>query len=122
MCSFRSVLVSALLIAATACGGSDSAPTSTPPPDGTSTPVSIPRGAESLANRAYQPDELEVAAGTTVTWTNTDSVSHTSTSNGAGWNGTLAPGARFSVVLPTPGTFPYHCSIHPGMVGTIVVR
>lgn len=122
MSSFRSVLVSAILMASTACGGSNSAPTPAPVPAGPSTPVSIPRGAETLANRAYQPDELEVTAGTTVTWTNTDSVLHTSTSDASGWNGTVAPGGHFSVVMPIPGTFPYHCTIHPGMVGTIVVR
>jgi plastocyanin len=69
------------------------------------------------------PDELSVTVGTTVTWMNTDSVVHTSTSDAAGWNsGTVAPGAQFSVAFQTAGTFPYHCSIHPGMVGTVVVR
>ena len=69
------------------------------------------------------PDELNVAVGTTVTWMNTDSISHTSTSNAAGWNsGIVAPGGRFAFAFQTAGTFPYHCTIHPGMVGTVVVR
>jgi plastocyanin len=85
--------------------------------------VTIPARAEFLGDRAYTPDNLDVTVGTSVTWTNTDSTSHTSTSDGAGWNsGTIAPGGRFSVVLQTAGTFHYHCSIHPGMVGTVVVR
>jgi len=50
-------------------------------------------------------------------------LSHTTTSNTNTWNsGTVAPGAKFSVTFPTAGTFPYHCAIHPGMVGSVVVR
>jgi plastocyanin len=61
--------------------------------------------------------------GTTVTWTNTDSTSHTTTSDAIGWNsGIVARGRQFSFAFQTAGTFPYHCDIHPGMVGTVVVR
>jgi plastocyanin len=66
---------------------------------------------------------LNVAAGTTVTWMNNDTVAHTSTSDALGWNsGIVAPGGQFSFVFPAAGTFSYHCAIHPGMVGTVVVR
>lgn len=125
--SLRFTVVFVVLIAAAACGGysssaSSPAPSPTPPGD-PATSVSIPRGAESLGNRAYAPDELTVQAGATVTWTNTDSVAHTSTSNVAGWDsGVVAPGGRFSAAFPAAGTFQYHCAIHPGMVGTVVVR
>ena len=85
--------------------------------------ITIPRGAEVLGTRAFSPSPLEVTAGATVTWTNTDTVDHTSTSNAAGWNsGTIAPGRQFSVAFPNAGTFAYHCTIHPGMVGTVVVK
>jgi plastocyanin len=80
-------------------------------------------GASTLGNRAYTPDDLEIAVGTTVTWTNTDSVDHTSTSDGSGWNsGSIAPGGQFSFAFQSAGTFSYHCAIHPGMIGTVVVR
>jgi plastocyanin len=80
-------------------------------------------GAEVLGNRAYSPDALDVAVGTTVTWVNADSVSHTSTSDASGWNsGIIGAGGRFSFAFPTAGTFAYHCTIHPGMIGTVVVR
>jgi plastocyanin len=63
------------------------------------------------------------AAGTTVRWTNTDSVAHTSTADAGPFNsGTLAAGAHFDFAFQTAESFPYHCAIHPGMVGTIVVR
>jgi plastocyanin len=87
--------------------------------------VAIVPGAETLGTRAFAPDDLEMAAGTTVTWTNTDAVAHTSTSDvpANGWNsGSVAPGRQFSVAFPTAGTFRYHCAIHPGMIGSVVVR
>jgi plastocyanin len=135
MSSLRVVALSAVLMFAIACGGGGSsspttpsptpppAPAPAPPPAGSSSEVSIPRGAESLGNRAYVPDDLAVAVGTTVTWTNTDSVSHTSTSDVAGWNsGIVAPNGQFSFTFQAAGTFPYHCAIHPGMVGRVVAR
>lgn len=97
-------------------------PAPTPPPAQTAS-VAIPVGAEFLGNRAFNPGNLNVAVGTTVTWTNTDSTSHTSTSDAAGWDsGIVAPRGSFSFRFQTAGTFPYHCAIHPGMVGTVVVR
>jgi plastocyanin len=85
--------------------------------------VTIQRGAETLGNRAYAPDDLTVATGTTVTWTNTDSVAHTSTADANGWNsGNVVPGDHFSFTFQTPGTFSYHCAIHPGMIGKVVVQ
>ena len=131
MFSLRLGIVSAVLIFAIACGGSYSSPSVSPSPtpsptpttDGPSSSVAIPAGAASLGNKAFMPDELTVAVGTTVTWMNTDSVAHTSTSDATGWSsGMVAPGGRFSVAFQTAGTFPYHCTIHPGMVGTVVVR
>ena len=131
MSSLRLTLMSSILMFAIACGGgyssspvpSSPTPSPAPTPAGLSSTVAIPVGAESLGNRAFVPDELDVAVGTTVTWTNTDSVSHTSTSDANAWNsGTVAPGGRFSFAFQTAGTFPYRCTIHPGMVGTVVVR
>jgi plastocyanin len=131
MLSKRFALVVLALIVTAACGGYSSSPstapspspTPSPSPGGSSSSVAIPVGAESLGNRAFSPDELNVSVGTTVTWTNGDSVSHTSTSNAAGWNsGTIPPGGHFSFAFESAGTFPYRCTIHPGMVGTVNVR
>jgi len=131
MLSLRLVVVSAILVSAIACGGSYSSPPTspsptpspTPAPGGPSSSVTIPVGAEALGSRAFSPGELNVAVGTTVTWRNTDSTSHTSTSNATGWNsGIIAPGGQFSFARQAAGTFPYHCTIHPGMVGTVVAR
>ena len=125
----RFTLVAALAALAVACGSNDSSPTPsptptpTPTPGGSSSAISIPMGAQALGNRAFTPDDIEIDAGTTVTWTNTDSVAHTSTSNVSGWDsGIIGPGRQFSFTYQTAGTFPYHCTIHPGMVGTVVVH
>jgi plastocyanin len=130
MFSIRLALIAAVSMLAVACGSDSTspsspapAPTPVPTPGGAATAISIPVGASVLGNGAFLPDNLAIDAGTTVTWTNTDSVSHTSTSNASGWDsGIIAPGRQFSFTYQTAGTFPYHCAIHPGMVGTVVVR
>jgi plastocyanin len=64
-----------------------------------------------------------VSAGTTVTWSNGDTITHTATADGGQFNsGAIAAGGKFSFTFQTTGTFPYHCTIHPGMVGTVVVQ
>jgi len=79
--------------------------------------------ASTLTNTAFAPDAVDVAAGSMVTWTNTDGVAHTSTSDARVWDsGIVPPGGQFSVAFPTAGTFHYHCAIHPGMIGTVVVH
>ena len=91
-------------------------PTPTPAPT-TPQPVSV-----SIRNFAFAPQQISVKAGTKVTWTNNDSTAHTVTSDsGAFSSGTLNPGSSFSFVFNTPGTFSYHCSIHPSMTATVVV-
>ncbi|HJZ73098.1 MAG TPA: plastocyanin/azurin family copper-binding protein [Vicinamibacterales bacterium] len=117
-----------IAIAASGCSGSSSPATPTPTPtapapSASTTAVSIPQGASFLTLTAYNPNPVSIALGTTVRWTNTDSVAHTSTADGNAWNsGTLAAGAHFDFTFQTAGTFPYHCAFHPGMVGSIVVR
>jgi plastocyanin len=129
MFSLRLTVISGVLVFAAACGSNYSsstpapAPSPTPAPGGASSSVSIPTGAATLGTSAFAPDALTVAAGTTVTWTNTDSIPHTSTSDAKGWDsGIVGPGQQYSVSLQTPGTYSYHCTIHPGMVGTVVVQ
>jgi plastocyanin len=78
--------------------------------------------AVTISNFAFQPASLQIAAGSSVTWTNQDSTAHTVTSDsGAFDSGQLAPGATFNQTFMTPGTFTYHCQIHPFMTATIVV-
>ena len=118
--SARLVLLSGFLLLAAACSGNTDSPTD-PNPGGPS--VTIPAGAELLGKQAYAPDDFTIDAGQSVTWTNDDAVTHTTTSDTSAWNsGNVAPGGHFTAMFPNAGTFPYHCQIHPGMVGTITVR
>lgn len=76
-----------------------------------------------MADLAFNPDSLTVPVGTTVTWENTDSLPHTSTSEDEVWDsGTLNTGDQFSFTFEEDGTFAYVCEIHPSMTGTIVVE
>ncbi len=71
---------------------------------------------------SFQPDSLTVPAGTTVTWINRDIVRHTVTSTEELFDsGRLGSGESFSYTFNEPGTFDYHCTIHPIMQGTVIV-
>jgi plastocyanin len=71
---------------------------------------------------AFTPGALTVAAGATVTWTNGTDAPHTVTSDtGRFGSGTLNQGQAFRFTFAQPGTYAYHCNVHPYMHGTIVV-
>lgn len=71
----------------------------------------------------YRPDLLDVLPGETVSWTNVSSRTHTVTSDtGVFDSGNLVGGARFSVRFDTVGSYHYHCTIHPSIVGEVDVR
>ena len=111
-------------IGTTACGGSGTSPSPMPQPaPGGSTTVTMPSGASALTTTAFGTNPLNISVGTTVSWLNSDSTTHTSTANGGTWSsGNIAPGARFNFTFQSTGQFTYHCQIHPGMTGTIVVQ
>lgn len=79
-----------------------------------------------IANFAFAPDSVRIPAGASVTWLNCESVQtepHTTTSDASLWDSGEYPGGqRFTHAFPTPGTFPYHCTSHPFMVGKVVVQ
>ena len=76
----------------------------------------------SIVDFDFSPGSLEVAAGTTVTWTNDGDAPHTVTADrGEFDSGELASGDTYSFTFDTPGTYAYHCEIHPNMTATIVV-
>jgi plastocyanin len=98
------------------------APTATPA-QGVTVTVSIEDGG-STSDFQFSPAVINVAVGTTVVWTNHSSlgIAHTTTSDGGKWDsGNLAPGQSFSFTFTSAGSFPYHCTIHPFMHGTVNV-
>ena len=76
-----------------------------------------------IVNLAFNPAEVTIATGTTVSWVNDDSVPHTVTStDGVFDSGIFDPGANFTWTFDQPGSFPYACQIHPQMQGTVVAE
>jgi plastocyanin len=123
---YHRILIVAALAAVAGCSSSSSSPStppSTTPPAGASAAVSIPTNARTLGAASFGVNPLVVAVGTTVTWTNNDSIAHDSVSNTGVWNsGTLGPGQSFQFRFATAGTFPYTCTFHAGMTGTVTVQ
>ncbi len=102
-------------------------PTNVPPaPPASPNPSPIPPAPVSveILNYQYSPKTISVKVGTTVTWTNKDTIPHTVTASGSnggpdstlfGLNGT------YSYTFDKAGTYDYYCKPHPYMKGTVVV-
>ena len=79
----------------------------------------------SINNFLFDPRELVIPAGATVTWVNTDDVAHTVTSTAAPQlfdSKTLRTDDKFSFEFKTPGTYDYFCKAHPDMTGKVIVK
>ncbi len=132
-------LISMLLLVA--CGGATaSGSTSTPPPtvaQATATPTPAPATqptnvvvVQMLENPPghyfFQPSTLTITAGTTVVWYDNSDAPHTVTSDPnapSAFNTTnnVTEHKSFALVFNTPGTYNYHCNIHPNMKASITV-
>lgn len=77
-----------------------------------------------IVDFGFDPQTVTIAAGTTVTWTNTGNATHTATSTSGNVfdSKTLRNGQTFSFKFDQAGTFAYRCEIHPSMTGTITVQ
>jgi plastocyanin len=72
---------------------------------------------------AWQPKELEVQRGDTVEWRNADIVPHNVRADRRAFTSKdLPPGASFKWRARKRGTYPYRCTLHPEMIGTVRVR
>jgi plastocyanin len=75
-----------------------------------------------MSNFAFTPATANIAPGCSVRWTNTVSTKHTTTSDSALWDsGQMSQGATFTRIFPSAGSFPYRCTNHASMTGTVVV-
>jgi len=75
-----------------------------------------------MENTAYNPQQLSVDIGATVTWINKDGVDHTVTSGeGLFDSGNISAGGTFEYTFDSAGTYNYGCTIHPDMSGSINV-
>jgi plastocyanin len=76
-----------------------------------------------IDHHAFAPSALTIAVGTTVIWKNADDTPHTVTDKSGGFRSAgLDTGDSFSHTFATPGDYTYFCSLHPFMVGEIVVK
>lgn len=93
------------------------APTVSPSPAG------VVGTAVSIKNYQFEPTSLIIKKGESVTWTNYDAAAHIVAGDADGWvaGSTIEQGKTYTHTFDTVGTFAYHCAIHPGMRGTIVV-
>ncbi|HEX2013854.1 MAG TPA: plastocyanin/azurin family copper-binding protein, partial [Nitrososphaera sp.] len=91
--------------------------------------VSITTGSSTKTTNAYSPNPVEIAIGDTVIWTNEDSTPHTAASGTTptpdgvfgGNDQILVTGKTQSHTFSEAGEFPYFCTLHPTMVGTVIV-
>ena len=99
------------------------APDPAPPTPAAPTPAPASGStAVGIVDLAFEPADIQVTTGTTVTWTNTGVAPHTATAkDGSFDSGTLETGGTFEHTFAAPGTFAYLCQVHPDMTGTIEV-
>ncbi|MEW2546199.1 cupredoxin domain-containing protein [Streptomyces sp. NPDC047002] len=105
-------------------GGGGGASPSARPPSASSAPAA---GGHTITvdDFRFAPSRLTVKAGTRITVTNKDTTAHTVTGTGSGKfdTGHIAPGRTASFTAPrTAGSYPFDCSIHPFMKGTLTVN
>lgn len=92
----------------------------------------ITQGSSGKTLDAFSPNPINSHVGDNVTWMNRDTIPHTVTSgiNGRSdstfdsspnFNPLIAPGGTFSHTFKQAGGFPYYCSLHPNMIGTVIV-
>lgn len=76
-----------------------------------------------IDNFSFIPQEITVAAGTKITWTNQDDIPHTVTSTSDAFKSkALDTDDKYSFTFDKPGTYEYYCSIHPKMTAKVIVK
>jgi plastocyanin len=69
----------------------------------------------------FKPHTIRIDRGDRVVWVNRDTVKHTATRRGSFTTGRIKPGRAVAIRFGSKGTYRYVCSIHPEMVGKVVV-
>jgi len=122
--SHRRLLILVFLVAlAGACGSDSSSSSSTPTTPTPAADLTITIQGN-RGNQSFSPEPATMRVGQSVAWRNADSITHNATQDATRFaTANLAAGATSSpITMSTAGTFTYHCTIHPGMIGTLVVQ
>ena len=86
-------------------------------------PAKPQRHTVTIDGTSFAPADLTVNAGDRVVWTNKDPYPHTATSKTGGFDSdAVMPGKSWTFVAKKKGDYPYICSIHPSMKGTLHVK
>jgi plastocyanin len=75
-----------------------------------------------MLNMEFSPATVEISKGETIKWKNTDIVPHTATSAEFGDSGVITSGGAWRHKFKEAGEFPYECTLHPMMKGTVIVK
>lgn len=76
-----------------------------------------------IDNFSFSPATITIPAGTTVKWTNRDDIPHTVVNDDQKFESkALDTDESYSYTFTKPGTYPYFCSIHPKMIGKVIVQ
>ncbi len=120
---WRAFAAGVLLVALASCGD-DSGDEGSEPATDTTAQTGGAGATDVLINDfAFISADVTVDVGTAVTWRNDQSVEHTVTGDDEEFDSANLPeGASFTQTFEEPGTFTYHCEIHPSMTGTINVQ
>jgi plastocyanin len=102
----------------------DAAASNRPTPEATPTEAAGVRGTNvTMDGVGFNPEVLIARVGETVTWTNKDPYPHNVVSStGAFKSEDIAPDAQWRFHATKAGRFPYTCTLHPGMSGTLIVE
>jgi plastocyanin len=121
--SLLAIAATAMLIAGCGGGGSGSATANSSNSSSSSAP-GAGSNAVKISDFKFMPNPLAVQPGARVSVTNDDSAPHTVTADdGHSFDtGTLGQGSSKTISVTKPGTYPYHCSIHPFMHGKLIVK
>lgn len=105
---------------ATATATPTTAPTATA--SATAAPVLVITISGIMGSSSFSPSLAAATAGQKIRWKNGDVITHRIVDNGAAFDtGDIAPGTSSVGITLGAGAFPYHCSIHPSMTGTLTV-
>jgi plastocyanin len=129
------VLTLASAMAFAACGASGSGSGGSTPPEASAPPASdggstaaceVASGtgdvAGTIAGNAFDPAEVSATVGQVVGFTNEDAVPHSFTlDDGSCDTGTFETGASGAIRFDAAGSYPFHCTVHPTMTGTVTV-
>ena len=113
-------LLAVLALAVLIAGCTQTAPAQQPSQPSNEQTAPVAPNTILIQNFAFSPATLTVASGTSVTWINKDSTGHTVVGEGFS-SSTINHGETFMNQFTAPGTYAYHCGIHPTMAGTIIV-